>query len=97
MNYFKIQPFHGETDYAIECLDTSIKKNLSNIMDNDEFKAYLKENKFEQLFNPFDCITYQYYDENKFISANRNGDVFLNILSMNIRSLPKHGGELLIF
>ena len=46
-------------------------------MDNDEFKAYLKANKFEQLFNPFDSITCQYYDENEFISTNRNGDVFL--------------------
>ena len=66
-------------------------------MDNDEFKAYLQENKFEQLFNPFDSITCQYYDENEFISANRNGDVFLNIFSMNIRSLPKNGGELVNF
>ena len=30
-------------------------------------------------------------------SANRNGDGFLNIFSMNIRSLPKHGGELVNF
>ena len=66
-------------------------------MDNGEFKAYLKENTFEQLFNPFDSITCQYCDEYKFISANRNGDVFPNIFSMNIRSLPKHGGELVIF
>ena len=66
-------------------------------MDNDEFKAYLQENKFEQLFNPFDSITCQYYDENEFISANKNGDVFLNMFSMNIRSLPKHGGELVNF
>ena len=93
MNYFKILPFHGVTNYDIECEYTSIKKKLLNIMDNDEFKAYLQENKFEQLFNPFDSITCQYYDENEFISANRNGDVFLNIFSVNIRSLPKHGGE----
>ena len=47
MNYFKILPFHGVTDYDIECEYTSIKKKLLNIMDNDEFKAYLQENKFE--------------------------------------------------
>ena len=28
---------------------------------------------------------------------NRNGDDFLNIFSLNIRSLPKNGGELLNF
>ena len=66
-------------------------------MDNDEFQAYLIENKFEELFNPFDSVICQYYDENEFISANRNGDGFLNIFSMNIRSLPKHGGELVNF
>ena len=52
MNYFKILPFHGVTDYDIECEYTSIKKKLLNIMDNVEFKAYLQENKFEQFFNP---------------------------------------------
>ena len=31
------------------------------------------------------------------IIKNRNGDDFLNIFSLNIRSLPKHGGELLNF
>ena len=66
-------------------------------MDNDEFQAYLKENKFEELFNHFDSVICQYYDENEFISANRDGDGFLNIFSMNIRSLPKHGGELVNF
>ena len=59
-------------------------------MDNDEFEAYLKENKFEQLFNPFDSITCQYYDENEFISANRNGE-FLHAKPW----IP--GGELSIF
>ena len=33
-------------------------------MDDDEFQAYLKENKFEELFNPFDSVICQYYDEN---------------------------------
>ena len=96
-NYFKILPFHGVTVYDIECEYTSIKKKLLNIMNNDELKAYLKENEFEELFNPSDSITCQYYDENEFISSNRNGDVFYNIFSMNIRIFPKHGGEIVNF
>ena len=79
MNYFKMLPFHGVTYYDIEREYTSIKNKLLNIMENDEFKPYLKENKFERLFNPFDSITCQYYDENGFISTNGSGDVFLNI------------------
>ena len=78
------------TNYDIECEYTSTNRKLLDIMDNDEFQTYLKENEFEQLFNPFDSVKYQYYDENEFISANRNGDGFFNIFSMNIRSLPKH-------
>ena len=35
------------TDYNVECEYSSTKKKLINIMDNDEFQAYLKENKFE--------------------------------------------------
>ena len=72
-------------------------KKLINIMDNDKFQAYLKESKFEELFNPFDSVICQYYDENKFISANRDGDGFRNIFSMKKRNLPKHGGELVNF
>ena len=82
------------TNYDIECEYISTKNKLLDIMDNDEFQTYLKENEFEQLFNPFDSVKCQYYDENEFISTNRNGDGLFNIFSMNIRSLPKHGGEL---
>ena len=73
-NNFEILPFHGVTNYDIECEYTSIKDKLLDIMDNDEFQTYLKENEFEQLFNPFDSVKCQYYDEIEFISANRNGD-----------------------
>ena len=96
-NYFEILPLHGVTNYDIECEYTSTKKKLLDIMDIDEFQTYLKENEFEQLFNHFDSVKCQYYDQNKFISANRYGDGFFNIFSMNIRSLSKHGGELVNF
>ena len=46
-------PFHGVADYDIEWEYTSTKKKLFNIMDNDEFQAYLNESKFEELFNLF--------------------------------------------
>ena len=66
-------------------------------MDNDEFHAFSKETKFEQLFNPFDSFICQYFDENEFISANRDEDGFLNSFSVNRRSLPKHDGEIVNF
>ena len=52
---------------------------------------------YEEIFNAAESISCQYYDEEQFISKNRNGDEFLNILTLNIRSLPKHGGELYVY
>ena len=66
------------TNYDIECEYTSTKKKLLNIMDNDEFQTYLKENEFEQLFNPFDPVKCQYYDEKEFISANRTDSLLFS-------------------
>ena len=39
----------------------------------------------------------QYFDEDEFITKNRKSDECLNIFALNIRSIPKHGGELLYF
>ena len=66
-------------------------------MNNDRFQTIVKENKYEELFNPNQNISWQYYTEDQYIIKNRNGDDFLNIFSLNIRSLPKNGGELLKF
>ena len=66
-------------------------------MNNDKFQTIVKENKYEELFNPNQNFSCQYYTEDEFIIKNRNGDDFLNIFSLNIRSLPKNGGELLNF
>ena len=43
-NYFEILPFHGMTNYDIECEYTRPKKKLLDTMDNDEFQTYLKKN-----------------------------------------------------
>ena len=66
-------------------------------MNNENFQTIITENKYEQLFNPNQNYSCQYYDEGEFIIKNRNGDDFLNVFSLNIRSLPKHGGELMSF
>ena len=66
-------------------------------MNNDKFQTIVKGNKYEELFNPNQNFSCQYYTEDEFIIKNRKGDDFLNIFSLNIRSLPKHGGELLNF
>ena len=66
-------------------------------MNNDDFQTLIKDNKYEQLFNPNQNYSCLYYDEDEFIIKNRTGDNFLNVFSLNIRSLPKNGGVLLNF
>ena len=46
---------------------------------------------YEEILNAIESISCQYYDEEQFISKNRNGDEFLNIYTLN--SPLKHGGE----
>ena len=58
-------------------------------MNNDKFQTIVKENKYEELFKPNQIFSCQYYTEDEFIIKNRNGDDFLNIFSLNMRSLPK--------
>ena len=75
----------------------STKRKFVDLVNNDKFQTIVKENKYKELFNPNQNYSCQYYTEDDFIIKNRNGDDFLNIFSLNIRSLPKNGGELLNF
>ena len=66
-------------------------------MNNENFQTIIAENKYEQVFNPNQNYSCQYYDEGEFIINKRNDDNFLNVFSLNIRSHPKNGGELMSF
>ena len=79
MNHFNELPFQTLTNYDIENNFISGKRKFSNLMNNDDFQTIIKENKYEQLFNPNQNYSCQYYDENEFIIKNRNGDSFLNV------------------
>ena len=97
MNYAKILPFYTLTDYNVEREFISTKRRFENLINNEKFECLLKENKYEQIFSPSNMTPCQYYDEDEFIKKNRKSDECLNIFALNIRSLPKHGGELLYF
>ena len=64
---------------------------------NNNLLEYLRENNFHNIFSFENSLPCQYYDEDIFIKLNRNGKRFCNIFSLNIRSLPRNGGELLYF
>ena len=97
LKYFNELPFQTLTNYDIENNFISGKRKFANLMNNENFQTIIKENRYEQLFNPNQNYSCQYYDEGEFIIKNRNGDDFLNVFSLNIRSLPKNGGELMSF
>ena len=67
MNHFNELPFQTLTNYDIENNFISGKRKFSNLMNNDDFQTIIKENKYEQLFNPNQNYSCQYYDENEFI------------------------------
>ena len=87
-------PFQGLTDYDVEDEYIPTKRKILTLSDNPKFEEFLKTNQFDSLFNPSDLNCCKYYDEDEFNDLNRQGDGFLNVFSLNIRSLPKHGGEL---
>ena len=97
VNYAELLPFYLLTDYNVESWFISTKRKFVNLINNEKFVNFLKENKYEQIFNPSSMTPCQYFDEEEFIKKNRTSDECLNIFSFNIRSLPKHGGELLQF
>ena len=96
-NYAKILPFYTLTDYNVEREFISTKIRFEKLINNEKFECLLKDNKYEQIFSPSNMTPCQYFDEDEFIKKNRKSDECLNIFALNIRSLPKHGGELLCF
>ena len=97
MNYAKILPFYTLTDYNVEREFINTSRRFENLINNEKFECLLKENKYDQIFSPSNMTPWQYLDEDEFIKKNRKSDECLNIFALNIRSLPKHGGEQLYF
>ena len=60
-------------------------------MNNDDFQTIIKGNIYKQLFNPNQNYLCLCCDENEFIIN------FLNVFSLNFRSLPKNGGAFMNF
>ena len=71
VNFAELMPFYSLSDYNIENEFLTTKRKFENLLDNKQFEMFLKENKYEQIFNPT-CVTpCQYFDEDEFINKNR--------------------------
>ena len=63
-------------------------------MDNYKLTNFLKDNKLSNMLHKDDPIHCDYFTDETLMQRNRRGTEYLNILSLNIVSLPKHGNEL---
>ena len=88
-------PFQELTDFDIGINFQSARERITELMDQHGLVEFLKGNYLSELFDPQDLVLCNYYDESEFVKSNRNSENNLNVISMNIRSLPKHYGELL--
>ena len=64
-NYFSEFPFQTLTEYDIENNFVSAKRKFVDLMNNDKFQTIVKENKYEELFNPNQNFSCQYYTEDE--------------------------------
>ena len=84
--------FHRLLNFEIEPNFLSAKLKILDLMDNHNLTEFIKENLLDDLFNPHDVEQFWW---RKIDNLDRTSSTHLNIFSMNIRSLPKHGGEFL--
>ena len=96
-NYLYELPFFNQSPYDIEMLFSSVKLQIIEKMNSNGLLEFIKENEFYSLCSPYQSLSCSYYDEDGFKYKIYDNEHYLNIFSMNIRRLPKHGGELLVF
>ena len=91
-NLLDALPFNNLVNYDIELLFENSKTRIQKLMTDHRLTEYIKEQKLSNMLNSTDYTSCKYYDEEEFIKLGIANH--LNVFSLNIRSLPKHGGEL---
>ena len=86
-------PFKDIVNFEVQLLFESSKKHIMTLMSDHKLTNFIKDHKLSQILDSTKYTSCEYYDEEKLIKHVKN-NVNLNIFSMNIRSLPLHGGEL---
>ena len=93
-NYLQELPFHDLVDYDLTIEFQSSKNRILSLMEGKDLENFLKECKLRDTFEETNNLSCEYYEVDKFIDSTKISNNNLNIISLNIRSLPKHGGEL---
>ena len=66
-------------------------------MDPSGFLEFIKDDRLHSLCNPYGTRRCEYFSEDECIRKINKCNQALNIIYFNIRSLPKHSGEHLVF
>ena len=90
-------PFPGQTDHDIEVTFVSAKAQIRYKMDINGFLESINDDKLNSYCSPYDTRRCEYYSADEFIKKINKCNQTLNIISFNIRSLPRHSGELVLF
>ena len=90
-------PFRDLVDFDIEICHESSKTRIQKLMDDHRLTKFVNENTLSRLLQSEDSIRCSYHDEASFNTLNLSDNEHINVFSLNIRSLPLHGGQLLAF
>ena len=94
---FSHLPFENTSNYDIESEFRSAKFRITQLMNDHRLDKFLEEHYLSSLFEPNSNNLCNYHDEDSFGKLKKADPSHLNIFCMNIRSLPRHAGELVVF
>ena len=90
-------PFDDLTGFDIENTYSSAEERIVQQYDNHCVTEFVNGNYINELFLNQYTLLGNYFNENELTQLERDTSNRLDIFSMNIYSLPKHGGEFLVF
>ena len=93
---FSHLPFVNTTNHDIENEFSSAKFWFTQLMIDHRLDKFLDEHYLSSLFDPNAKTLSNYYDEDSYGDLKRVTP-HLNKFCLNIRSLPRHAGELVVF
>ena len=89
-------PFHSIVDYDVETNFESSKRRIQRLMEDHRILNFIKQYNLNRDLEFDDLQQCSYHDEESFNKLSISSKS-INIFSLNIRSLPGHGGQLLNF
>ena len=92
-NFLDALPFKNLVSYEIELLFETSRDRIHKLMTDHRLIEHIKENNLTRLFDISNHTSCQYYDEEQYTRLEKCPNQ-LNVFLLNVRSLPKHGGEL---